>query len=70
MRVRLMRLQLRVRMLRANFNLRWDLLTVGFGRRSLPPDKYDAVGEAGQPQYRGRLSAEAGFVEGVTSRRR
>jgi hypothetical protein len=37
MRVTVMRLQHRVRMLRANFNLRWDLLTVGFGRRSLPP---------------------------------
>lgn len=34
---RLMRLQLRVRMLRANFNQRCDLLNERVGRRSLPP---------------------------------
>ena len=48
MRVRLMRLQLRVRMLRANFNLRWDLLTVGFGRRSLPPGPIRSRRRGGQ----------------------
>ena len=45
MRVTVMRRQDRVRMLGANFNLRWDLLTVGSGRRSLPPAQFDAIGE-------------------------
>jgi hypothetical protein len=32
-------------LLRANFNQRCGLLDTGIGRRSVPPDKFDAVGE-------------------------
>ena len=33
-------------LLRANFNQRVGLLDTRIGRRSVPPDKYDAFGEA------------------------
>ena len=37
---------LAMRLLHANFNQRCELLNTRIGRRSVPPDKCDAVGEA------------------------
>jgi len=42
-----------LRILPSNFNRRCDLLNGRVGRRSAPPASPDAVGEAGQWQYRG-----------------
>jgi hypothetical protein len=48
-----MRLQLRVRILRANFNRRWDLASERTGRRPLPPALIRRRRRGGQSQYRG-----------------
>ena len=42
---RSMAVRLAMRLLRANFNQRCGLLNTRIGRRSVPPDKCDAVGE-------------------------